>query len=68
MYILSVTPEEVNILGEALDELPYKKVGKLVDNLRQQIAKQQPKPAGMGIVGDRVDNDMTVDPPEAEAA
>ena len=39
--IFNVTPEEANIIGAALSEMPYKVVARLVANLSRQSAEQQ---------------------------
>lgn len=61
MYVLSVTPEEIQIIGAALDELPFKQVSGLVENLRKQLASQQPNPNAntmpMGVVDNRANDD-----------
>ena len=44
-YNLQVAPDELNIIAEALQEQPYKKVFMLMSKLRQQVVEQQqPKP------------------------
>lgn len=36
-----VTPDEANLIGQALGELPYKQVGKLIPKLQAQAAAQE---------------------------
>lgn len=66
MYTLTVTPDEITILGEALDEMPFKRVHALVDKLRGQIAEQNAPapvvpPANMGVVDTRTDVEVPVE-------
>lgn len=37
MYLLKLDADEVNLIGEALKELPYKKVGTLMTKLIDQV-------------------------------
>lgn len=45
MYTLTVTPEELEAIGDGLDTLPYKRVAPLIDKLRGQLAAQNAPPA-----------------------
>jgi hypothetical protein len=42
--VLKVTPDEVNIISEGLQEMSIRKALPLINKLRQQIMDQQPKP------------------------
>ena len=40
-YKLTVTPEEIDMIGDALGNLPYAKVLPLINKLRLQVIEQQ---------------------------
>ena len=40
-YTLKVTPDDINIISEALGNQPFNKVVNLVGKLRQQVIEQQ---------------------------
>ncbi len=42
--VLKVTPDEVNLISEGLQEMSIRKAMPLINKLRQQIMDQQPKP------------------------
>lgn len=42
--IFDVTPEEANLIGAALSEMPYKISAKLLEKLSSQAAEQQKPP------------------------
>ncbi len=42
--VLKVTPDEVNLISEGLQEMSIRKAMPLINKLRQQIIDQQPKP------------------------
>jgi len=44
LFTLNVSPEEVNVLGKALGEMPFKEAAPLVRKLDDQLREQQ-KPA-----------------------
>ena len=40
-YELKLTGNEINLLFEALQELPYKRVAAVIGNINQQVIAQQ---------------------------
>lgn len=44
-FVLNVSPEDVQVLGKALGELPYKEAAPIVRKLDEQLREQQkPQP------------------------
>ena len=43
MYILTLTDQQLQIIGAALSELPYRVAAPVVAEINRQIAAQQPK-------------------------
>ena len=41
---LKITPDELNTIGEGLQNVPFGKAAPLISKLRQQYLDQQPKP------------------------
>jgi len=48
MYTLHLTPQQLQIIGSALGELPYKVVAALVEEMNRQIKDQEDK-ANVGV-------------------
>jgi hypothetical protein len=53
MYLLKLDADEVNLIGEALKELPYKKVGTLMTKLIDQVKTIEAEMAEMKAEAER---------------
>jgi hypothetical protein len=43
-YNITLTPQELDLIGNGLGSMPFKDAAPLINKLREQVMAQQPKP------------------------